>query len=295
VGSKLKILVTGGAGFIGSHLVDRLVEGGHDVTVFDDFSRGSITNINSMKWKVKVFPTDVSCSFVMPKVDMVYHLAADSIIEQDNANSYKRNVLGTLNLLQEMVREGVNKVVFASSASVYGGTKRTISPIVFYGASKMACEQLIKVYSIKYHIDYWIYRFGNVIGSRMNHGVIHDFLQQYKKHGELRMHGDGSQVRSFIHVDDLLSALVTSEQRCHGVYDIASRDSINITKVAEIVQNVLKLKELTIKHLPRWQGDVDYCSPNSSKLEGTGWKATMNSEQSVRKATEDLAKEILGT
>ena len=289
-----RVLVTGGAGFIGSHLVERLVKEGHEVTVFDDFSSGTNSNLCTVIGRVDVKNVDVSGGVVLDvsRFDMVYHLAADSTIEKDNPASYERNVVGTLLLLEEMKRGEVKKLVFSSSASVYGGTKDTLNPIIFYGASKIACEHLIQVYAAKYGLDYWIYRFGNVVGSRMNHGVIHDFLRQIKERDTIQIRGDGSQVRSFIYIDDLLNALVTSESRPGGLYDLASRDHTNILRVAEIVQEVIARKT-NVEHIPKLQGDVDYSSPDSSKLETTGWKARMNSEQAVRRAAEELSKEIL--
>lgn len=287
----MKIVVTGGAGFIGSHLVTYFVNRGDEVTVYDDFSRGTNALLSSIIKKIRLKKCDVSKPFRMSRVDIVYHLAADSLIENDNAHSYERNVKGTLNVLEQMRETGTQKIVFSSSASVYGGNKNTVKPLLFYGASKVACEHLMRVYKEKYALKYWIYRFGNVVGSGMNHGVIYDFLHHAKQFGEIHMHGDGSQMRSYIHVEDLLKALVTSDERRCGIYDVASEDYASVMDIAETISTVLK-KKLLIKHYPRWQGDADFYSVNSDRLKATGWKATMNSLQAIRKATEELSKEI---
>ena len=211
----MKALVTGAFGFIGSYLVERLVSQGHEVYAFDDFSRGSWHNIPEVtKQRIHYQAVDVSSeSFSLPQVDIVYHLAADSIIEADNPKSYMRNIKGMLNILEQMTQKNTNKIVFASSASVYGGTQIHLVPELFYGASKLACESLINIYKAKHNIQGWTYRFGNIIGGRMNHGVILDFLEQLRDYNEIRMHGDGSQVRSFLYIQDLLDALTTSESR----------------------------------------------------------------------------------
>jgi UDP-glucose 4-epimerase len=185
----------------------------------------------------------------------------------------------------------VKKIVFSSSASVYGGTKHTLNPVLFYGAGKLACEHLIKVYASKHGLSYWTYRFGNVVGSRMNHGVILDFLNQIKDYGEIQMKGDGSQVRSYIYIEDLLNALATSESRRCGTYDVASDDCITVSEVAKIIQEVIG-KKVPIGRYPRWHGDADYCFPQSFKLKKTGWTLKFNSKGAVRNAAIALAKEV---
>ena len=305
---RMKAIVTGGAGFIGSHLVEELIKQKHEVLIADDLSTGKRSNINS-NLNVKVIRCDISED---PKfwdkrikdVDIIYHIASDSNIEKDNFISYQRNVLGTMNILDFMVQNKIYKIVFSSSATVYGTQipekikeNYPLLPICLYGASKVASEFLLLTCMEKFKIKPWIYRFANVVGGKMEHGVIHDFLQQLKEYGEIHMRGYGDQIRSFVYVDDIVSALVTSEVRPVGVYNITSDDTINVNDVAKIIWerwNRDEYKGCFLKNFERWQGDVDFSFPDNAKLKMTGWKPTFSSKRAVKKATEELYNNIFG-
>ena len=292
--NKTRMLVTGGAGFIGSHLVERLVEDGHEVTVYDDLSAGhSWNNLKDVKDAI-CKNVNLAEYFQLPYVDIVYHLASDSIILTETFELYRRNILSMINLLSEMKNQNVKNLVFASGGIVYGDMSRPKdewNPMSLYGASKLACEQLMYALKSHYDFNYWIYRFGNVVGSRMDHAVIPDFLKQIKDFGEIRMHGDGLQRRSFIHVNDVIEALATTMDRRYGTFDLCSDDTLNVNEVIEIIAECLG-KNIPVKQLRRWNWDVNLCCPDNSALKATGWRPTMNSRQAVRKATEELMKEI---
>jgi UDP-glucose 4-epimerase len=294
--SKTKALVTGGAGFIGSHLVRALKGKGHEVIVYDDLSG----NVKKVPSNGAFFKVDVSRPFDMPKVNIVYHLAADSIIPEEKLSYFKRNVDGTYNVLDGMMKKAVKNIVFSSGGTVYGDVPSHHSrnlesdcpnPCCLYGASKIASEHLIKTASEKYGFNYWIYRFGNVVGSPMDHAVIHDFLVQIKQYDEIRMHGDGKQERAFTHVSDVVNALVTTLDRPVGVYNLAADGIVSVNRVAEIIMEVLG-RTVPVKHLERWSWDINRSYPDNSKLKGTGWSPKYDSEEAVRKAAEELVKEI---
>jgi len=298
----MKAIVTGGAGFIGSHLVEALLKQEHEVIIVDDLSTGKKINVKNHP-NIEIVYCDISKDFKylgLKDADIIYHIASDSNIEKDKFISYQRNVLGTMNILEFMVQNGINKIVFSSSATVYGNqvTEKIkedypFLPICLYGASKVASEFLILTCMEKFKIESWIYRFGNVVGNRMEHGVINDFLQQFKQYGEIRMRGDGNQTRSFIYVDDVINALISSENRPCEIYNVTSNDTTNIQKVAAIVINRIRAKNpIKIKNFPRWQGDVDLSFLDNNKLKATGWSPTMCSEEAVKKATEELYGEI---
>ena len=287
----MKILVTGGAGFVGSHLTRELIRQGHEVTVYDDLSG----NVNIKVGGADFARLDVSRTFVMPKVDIIYHLAADSIIPDENLSFFDRNVRGTYNVVEQMLRENIQNIVYSSGGTVYGelGGERNLetdlpNPTCWYGASKIASEYLISTASKKCGLNYWIYRFGNVVGAPMDHAVIHDFIEQIKRHGEIRMHGDGSQERSFTYVSDVVQALVSSSKRPIGVYNLSADGTVSINRVAEIIQGVLGCK-VPVKHLEKWSWDIQTSYPDNSKLRRTGWRPKFSSEKAVSKAAKELA------
>ena len=190
----MRYLVTGGAGFIGSHLVDALMERGDSVVVVDDLSSGSLNNIS--KWlnakEFKFIKQDLSKNEIDPKImnecDIVLHLAANPEVRISSVSPdvhFKQNVLATFNVLESLRKHGgIKKLLFTSSSTVYGEAEKIptpedyspMTPISVYGASKLACEALITAYANIYGFQAIIARLANVIGSRSRHGVIYDFI-----------------------------------------------------------------------------------------------------------------------
>ena len=310
-----RILVTGGAGFIGSHLVDSLIEEHAEVVVFDNLSNGNRENLN-------LSIDERNCHFVqgdlknadaiekaMKHVDLVYHFAANPEVRgvEPKIHFYE-NQMATFNLLESMRKADARNIVFASTSTIYGEALiqptpenyGPVLPISTYGASKLACEAMVTSYAYTYGVRGVILRLGNVVGSRSNHGVIHDFLKKLKKTpGFLEVLGDGTQSKSYIHLSDCLSAIkviterfLKSELRA-DVYNVSSADTVSVKRIAEIVLDEAGLKSEIrttggVDGGRGWLGDVKSMQLSIQKLQSLGWTAQCNSEEAVRRAVREL-------
>ncbi len=300
------IVVTGGAGFIGSHIVDRLVKI-DKVIVIDDLSSGKAEYVNPDAELHIVDLAKDDITDVIRGADEVWHIAAnpDVRIGAENPEEiYRNNVLATYRLLEAMRRAGVNRIIFTSTSTVYGEAKQIPTPedypthpISIYGASKLACEALIESYCHTFDMQSWIYRFANVIGRRSTHGVIYDFIMKLKSNpNELVILGDGEQNKSYIYIDDCIDAMfagLKAEDRVN-VFNIGSEDQIKVRRIAEIVCEEMNLNP-TFKFTGGrrgWKGDVPVMLLSIEKLKKMGWKPKYSSEEAVRKATRDLLEEL---
>jgi UDP-glucose 4-epimerase len=309
-------LVTGGAGFVGSHLVDRLVSDGWRVRVLDNFSSGRMENVEHHRGNrnVEIFREDLKnfeeAERAVRNVDVVFHYAANPEVRVSTTNPeihFNENVVATFNLLEAMRRNGVGELVFASSSSVYGepeeipvGEEAPIRPVSVYGASKAACENLIHAYSKLYSIKAIILRYANVIGPRLRHGVIWDFINKPKKNpSELEILGDGKQVRSYIYIDDAIEATIITWRKSANsfeVYNIASEDWITVNDVADEVIKVIGVSNIKriykpILHGIGWLGDVKKVALKIEKLKALGFKPIMGSRDAIRTTVEKFVKE----
>jgi UDP-glucose 4-epimerase len=211
----MRVLVTGGAGFIGSHIVDRLVRDGYRVRVVDNLSSGRVENIkhhlesNSVELIVGDLKDPQIALRAVEGVDVVFHFAANPEVRVSTTNPemrFNKNIVATFNLLEAMRRKNVKKLVFASSSPVYGEPEEIpvdenapMRPVSVYGASKAACEALIHAYSKLYGIKAVVLRYANVIEPRLRHGVVWDFINKLLNNpAELEILEDGKQVRSYI-------------------------------------------------------------------------------------------------
>ncbi|MEM2249196.1 MAG: NAD-dependent epimerase/dehydratase family protein [Candidatus Bathyarchaeia archaeon] len=311
-----KILVTGGAGFIGSHLVDRLCKMGKDVIVFDNLSSGTIENVR--KWLgspgFRFIRGDLlSLEEVVKSIngcDTVFHLAANPEVRVGSENPqihYEQNVLTTFNLLEAIRKVGVVKtLVFTSSSTVYGDAETIptpedyapLKPLSTYGASKLAAEALISAYANTYGFKAIIYRLANIVGLRSQHGVIYDFIKRLRENPKrLEILGDGTQMKSYLHVEDCVDAILigleASNERV-SIFNVGSEDQIVVREIADIVCAKMGLKNVQyvftggVDGGRGWKGDVKVMLLNIKRLKSLGWRPKLNSRQAVERAVLEI-------
>ncbi|MFO7968293.1 MAG: NAD-dependent epimerase/dehydratase family protein [Archaeoglobaceae archaeon] len=301
----MRILVTGGAGFIGSYIVDRLVSEGHQVSVLDNLSSGNPDFIDKSAefYEVDLTYKNEMVGQLMGDVEQVWHIAADPEVKIENKEPeviYRNNVVATFNLLEEMRKAKINEIIFTSTSTVYGEATQIPTPeeyptipISLYGASKLACEALISSYCHTFDMRGWLYRFANVIGKRSNHGVIYDFIQKLRNNpGELEILGDGEQNKSYIYVSDCVDAMFSGlkAKDTVNIFNIGSEDQVKVKKIAKIVGEEMGLApDLRFTGGDRgWKGDVPVMLLSIEKLKKLGWVPQFDSESAVRRATRDL-------
>jgi len=278
----LRVLVTGGAGFIGSHLVKALLRAGHFVRVLDNFSTGSMDNIVDVARDVEIVVGDVRDYSVVEKcvrgVDVVIHLAAlidvaESIERPDLY--FEVNVIGTHNIAKAC--RGVNVLIFASSSSVYGDPLKIpipedhlLSPRSPYAASKAAGEALIQAFSSIYGYRPIILRIFNVYGpkqSRAYAGVVIEFIRRVLRREPPIIYGDGEQTRDFIHISDVIDAIMKamSIERARGVFNIGSGKAVTINQLAKLILKTLNREDLKPVYAPPRPGDIKHSIADITK------------------------------
>ena len=311
-----KVLVTGGAGFIGSHLVDKLIEEGYGIKVIDNLSSGSLENLSMHKDdpRLEVIigdlkkPEDISKA--IDGVDAVFHYAANPEVRVSTTNPeihFNENVVATFNLLEAVRKSDVKEIVFASSSTVYGEPEvipvsedAPIKPVSVYGASKAACESLIHAYSKLYSIKAVIVRYANVVGPRLRHGVIWDFIMKLREDpNQLEILGDGKQEKGYIYIDDAVEATMMAWKKTEhfDVYNVASNDWITVDEIADLVIESMKLKNVRRVYRPvlhgiGWPGDVKKIALKIDKLKSIGFTPKKSSREAIKAATEAMIKEI---
>jgi len=307
------ILVTGGAGFIGSHLVDRLAAEGHQVRVIDNLSSGRLENLAHRR-DVEVIVGDLKnpqdAQKAVRGVDAVFHFAANPEVRVSTTNPdihFSENVVATFNLLEAMRKNDATQLVFASSSSVYGeppqipvDEEAPLRPVSVYGASKAACENLIHAYAKLYGFRAVALRYANVVGPRLRHGVIWDLINKLKKNPhELEILGDGKQVRSYIYIDDAVEATLLAWKKtndAYAAYNVAAADWITVDEVADQVIEAMGLANVKKTYKPvlhgvGWPGDVKKIALKIDKLKQLGFKPKLNSKEAVRLTARGLLRE----
>ena len=293
-------IVTGGAGFIGSHLVDSLVAQDYETTIIDNLSTGK-----HVHKKAKFFKKDLreSTDIKIGNCSIIYHLAANPDVKSsaiDTAEHFRSDVLTTINLMEFARKHDASKIIFSSSSVVYGEnpvipTPETaqLKPISNYGIFKLFCEMIIEHYSTLYGIDYSILRFANVTGGRSEHGIVYDFARKLKKDPKkLEILGNGKQAKSYIYYDDAVSALLLASRLKQNVYlNIGSSDTISVTDIAKTVSKEAetdpKLIYIDKMNGRGWAGDVRKMRLSIKKAESLGWKPTRNSKEAIRLSARD--------
>jgi len=307
----MKALVVGAAGFIGSHLTDELLKRGWKVTAVDVFSRKEAKNLghipeNSDLKYMKVDATDTEATEkAMKGCDTVFHMAANADVlagSKDPTMDISSTLATTISILEAMRRTGVRNIFFASSSAIYGNTGQTILkedmrgvPISYYGASKLASEELIGAYAYMDSFNALIFRFPNVVGTRLTHGVILDLAGKLKKNArELEILGDGKQRKQYVHVSDLTKAIVDFSENIEpgtNIYNISTDSFTTVNEIADMICARFGLENVRYLYSGGnvgWKGDVPMFAYDISKAKAKGWKFNYSSNESVKKTIDDM-------
>ena len=316
----MKAIVTGGGGFIGSYIAEKLVESGIDTKVIDNLVTGKKENLS------KCFDQD-NFSFLeydlgnldgiedhLGDADILFHFAADPEVRTGYSkpeDSFEQNIVNTFNLLQKIKQSKIKKIVFASSSSVYGDAKiiptneeyGPLNPISHYGASKLACEAMVSSFCHNYNIEGIILRLANVIGLRGRHGLIWDLVHKLKiNQDELELLGDGKQTKSFIHISDAIDGIFFSLNNLQDkveVFNLGSEDSVEIMDVAKIVCKNMGLNEIKINLTGGvddgrgWKGDIKIAHLDITKLKNSGWIPKLSSINAADITSQEIIKEVI--
>lgn len=304
--SDQRILVTGGAGFVGSHLAERLVAD-NEVVVVDNLTNGDRSWIPEDATFVEADLTDEAdvAEVITGDVDVVFHFAADKNAAADDIEQYRINNRLTENVLQRMDEVDVDNFAFTSSSTVYGEAPRPtpedyapLEPISIYGASKLGEEGLASVYAHSHGMTAWVFRFANIVGPRLQIGaVVPDFIQKLKEDSDsLTILGDGRQEKSYMHVEECVDAMyhvVEHADRPFNVYNLGTRTTTSVTTIADVVGDEMGLDpdyEFTGGDRG-WTGDVPRMRLSIEKLSALGWQPEQSSDDAVRQATRELLAE----
>lgn len=312
----MRILVTGGAGFIGSHLVEKLLERGDEVTVYDDLSVGSAE-------RIKPYLSNPSFKFVKGDLldsnrvldvvrgtDFVFHMASNADISKSMVQTDLDLRLGLMTLyhvLESMRICGCRRIFFPSGSGVYGDVGSLpvsenfapMRPISMYGASKLACEAIISAFCHMFGMQAWIGRLANIVGSLQTHGVILDFVRKLRADPtRLEILGDGSQSKPYLHVTDCVDAILTIVERSVerlNVFNIATEDATDVRTIASIVAEELGLSDVRLEYTGGergWRGDVPIVRMDTREIRRLGWSNKLTSAQAVRLAAREIGAQI---
>lgn len=313
----MRYFVTGGAGFIGSHLIDRLIQQG-EVTVYDNLSSGKFEFIAHHFGKInfEFIQKDLldleDLKEAIKEHDIVFHLAAnpDARLGIEDTNlDLKQETLATYNVLEAMRENQVKKIVFSSSGTIYGETPLMplpenygpLLPISLYGAAKLASEALITAFCHTFDMQSWIFRFSNIVGPRGTHGVIFDFIHKLKRDPKgLEILGDGAQEKPYLSVEDCVEGMLfgfeNSDEKVN-FFNLGCESTTDVSSIAQMVVEEMGLSHVKFRYSGGdrgWSGDVPQVRFNTQKMEKLGWKPKFSSDQTVRRAIKFLIEEIVG-
>jgi len=315
-----KVIIVGGAGFIGSHFLDRLLgsERTKRVTIYDNFSSGRAWHFqhHAKDTRLKVVRADVhdfeALRSAMAGHDTVIHLASNpdiarAITEPDI--DFREGTELTALVVEAMRQSGVKTILYASGSGVYGELGLVeahedhgpLIPVSTYGASKVAGEALIASYAYRFDLRGCAFRFGNVVGRRQTHGVGFDFIRRLLRDpSQLRILGDGKQSKSYVHVGDVVSAVLLAGEKCarpFEVFNVASGDYITVTEIADLACRCLDLHKGSVRYDYTgsdrgWKGDVPIVRLNIAKIRGLGWQPTRTSAQALYDAMQAMLADL---
>jgi UDP-glucose 4-epimerase len=313
----MRFFVTGGAGFLGSNLVNAILDRRlGPVTVFDNFSVGKRDHFGPRLGasELAVVEGDVSDLDLVARTirghDVVFHLAANSDIAAAAGNplvDFDNGTRLTQILLEAMRQAGVKRILFTSGSGVYGEAPPAplaedhapMIPISTYGASKLASETLVSAYCHMFDFVGTVFRFANVVGPHMTHGVSHDFTRRlHADRSRLEILGDGNQSKPYVHTDDVVAAMLflqSHQTAGYQYYNVGSQDHLLVREIADIVVAEMGLKDVKYEFTGGsrgWRADVPVYRLDTSKVRGLGWRNAKNSREAVVAAVRSLLTEM---
>lgn len=289
----MRVLITGGAGFIGSHVTDLLIDEGYDVTIIDNLSNGKMANVNP---KAKLYNIDIRDEKVLDifkaeKPDVLIHHAAQIKVQSSISNPMldaSVNIIGTLNLLEASRKSGVKKVIYPASAAIFGEPQylpidenHPLKMISGYGVTKHTIEHYLSIYKHLYDIDYVVLRYSNVYGPRQDSsgegGVVAIFAQKILRDERPHIFGNGEQVRDFVYVKDVARAnLMAINTDKIGIYNVCTNQKVTINELLDKLNNIAHKKTSPI-YLNEREGDVKISYMTFNRiLNEIGWKPLYN-------------------
>jgi UDP-glucose 4-epimerase len=308
---KKKVFITGGAGFVGSHLSDKLLELGCEVTVYDNLKTGQDVFLKNAKENSKFnFVNGDICDLdalktAMQGHDFVFHLSANADVRGGITNTridLEQNTIGTWNVLEAMRLNNVKGIAFSSTSAMYGEptvypTPEDYCPIQtsMYGASKLAGEAMIQAFCEAFEMKSWIFRFVSLIGERYTHGVVFDFVKKLKKNPkELEILGDGEQKKSYLYIGDCVNAMLTAIEKADekvNIFNLGNVEYMNVKDVANIIIKEMGLTDVTFNFTggaKGWIGDAPTVQLATDKIRGLNWKPEVTIEEGIAKTTKFL-------
>jgi UDP-glucose 4-epimerase len=301
------VLVTGGAGLVGSHLTEQLLSD-NEVVVADDLSKGEQERVPRGAEFVEADMTDSDdvARVVTPNLDCVFHFAAYTDTNYANPRQlFEENGAMTYNVLERMAEVGVSNIAFTSSSTVYGEAPMPtpedyapLEPISIYGASKLADEGILSTYAHSHEFTVWLFRFANIVGPSQRGNVVPDFIEKLEADPHrLEILGDGRQEKSYLHVSDCVGAIrhvVEHADSAMNTYNLGTRTTTSVTRIADIVADEMGLNpEYSYTGGDRgWTGDVPRMRLSIEKLAALGWEPELSSDEAVRRAARELIGEL---
>lgn len=304
----MRIFITGGAGFIGSNLVDTLLNQHHDITVYDNLSSGNqhfLPTSPHLTFKKADLLTPTTLTKTMKDHDLVIHLAANPYVRLGETHTdldLKQGTIATHHVLEAMRTNNIRDIIYSSSSVVYGETPGHLLPetygptlpISLYGAGKLGGEGLISAYAGTFGLRAWIYRFANVVGKNGTHGVIVDFITKLRKDPHtLEILGNGTQRKPYLYVTDCVSGMLHGYRHSHhqiNLYNLSCTTTTTVTRIAEMVTEEMGLHDVAFHYTGGdrgWKGDVPVFQLDPTAMNHLGWTATYTSDEAVRKAIQD--------
>ncbi|MDO7906981.1 NAD-dependent epimerase/dehydratase family protein [Paenibacillus sp. JX-17] len=295
----MKMLITGGAGFIGSHLAETLLEQNVEVHIVDNLSSGSISNVPENVTFIEEDVRSASLQHLMAaeRYDTVFHLAAQCDVQHSISNpahDASVNILGTLNVLEGCVRNKMTKMIFSSTSGVYGNPEylpvdeqHRVQPLSFYGLSKLAAESYITLYHALYGVPYTILRYANVYGPRQNTkgegGVVAQFMNRLFTGSPLTIYGDGEQTRDFIYVKDVAAANIAAVHNGNqGVFNISTGHGRSVNTLAALL-GAMHSSPLLLDYAPAKSGDIrDSCLLHAHAAKELQWTPRFSIDDGLR-------------